>query len=58
MKYTRIAKKQFRFKSRVGDEGVESLAYAFARNHGLKRQTEKNIIKRISHRSSIVLAMR
>ena len=46
MKYTRIAKKQFRFKPRVGDEGVEPLAYAFAR-HGLKRQTEKNIIEKI-----------
>ena len=47
MKYTRISKKQFRFKPRVGDEGVEPLAYAFARDHGLKRQTEKNIIEKI-----------
>ena len=47
MKYTRILKKQFRFKPLVGDEGVEPLAYAFARDHGLKGQTIKNIIKKI-----------
>lgn len=31
----------------VGDEVGEPLAFAFARDHGLKGQTVKNIIKKI-----------